>query len=76
MHEKRVSTEKQSQALDFIEGEMAAGRAVPNTVEIGRHLDCGNGEVARILDALQHIGYITRIPGRRGLLLCSAKYWA
>lgn len=72
MHHKRVSTEKQGYALQFLEDEIAAGRPVPNTVEIARHLECGHGEVARILDALQHLGYITRIPGRRrNIRLCT-----
>ena len=58
--------------LGFIESEIAAGHLSPNTVEIARNLACSTGEVARILDALEHLGYITRLAGRRrNIRLCS-----
>lgn len=65
-------TERQAQILAFIEDEVAAGRASPNTREISEHVGFGTGDVARILDALEHMGYITRIVGRqRNIRLCS-----
>lgn len=65
-------TESQSQVLTLIEDEIAAGRIVPNTVEISKKFGIGTGDVARILDALEHMGYITRISGRhRNIRLCS-----
>lgn len=69
---KSGATERQSAVLTFIEDEIAAGRSVPNTVEIARHAEYSTGEVARILDALEHMGFITRISGRRrNIRLCS-----
>jgi len=65
-------TERQSEVLTFIEDEIAAGRPSPNTVEIARKVTYSTGEVARILDALEHMGYITRLAGRRrNIRLCS-----
>jgi DNA-binding MarR family transcriptional regulator len=65
-------TERQSAVLAFIEDEVAAGHAVPSTSEISREVGYGTGEVARILDALEYMGYITRIRGRRrNIRLCS-----
>lgn len=65
-------TERQSTVLNFIEDELEAGRPVPNTSELARTTGYGNGEIARILDALEHMGYITRIRGRqRNIRLCS-----
>jgi len=69
---KHGVTERQSVVLSFIEDEIAAGRPSPNTVEIAKHAQYSTGEVARILDALEHMGYITRIFGRRrNIRLCS-----
>lgn len=65
-------TEKQAQMLALIEDEIAAGRPSPNTVEMAKALAVGTGEISRMLDALEHMGYITRIPGRhRNIRLCS-----
>ncbi len=65
-------TERQSEVLTFIENEIAAGRPSPNTVEIAKQADYSTGEVSRILDALEHMGYITRIVGRRrNIRLCT-----
>ena len=67
-----ATTPRQGAVLAFIEDEITAGRASPNTVEIARHLGWSTGEIARILDALQHYGFITRIPRtRRNIRLCS-----
>jgi SOS-response transcriptional repressor LexA len=64
-------TEKQAAALAFIEDEIAAGRASPNTVELAEAVGCGTGEIARIIGALESFGYITRIAGRkRNIRLC------
>jgi DNA-binding MarR family transcriptional regulator len=64
-------TERQSIILAHIEDEIAAGRPAPNTVELAKHSTFSTGEVARILDALEHMGYITRIIGRRrNIRLC------
>jgi DNA-binding transcriptional MocR family regulator len=64
-------TEKQAAALAFIEDEIAAGRASPNTVELAHAVGCCLGEIARIISALEDFGYITRIPGRkRNIRLC------
>jgi DNA-binding MarR family transcriptional regulator len=65
-------TERQSEVLTFIENEIAAGRPSPNTVEIAKRAGYSTGEVSRILDALEHMGYITRIFGRRrNIRLCT-----
>lgn len=65
-------TERQSQVLTFIEDEVAAGRPSPNIVEIAKMASYSTGEVARILDALEHMAYITRFTGRRrNIRLCS-----
>lgn len=65
-------TERQSAVLTLIEDQVADGHAPPNTVEIARGCGYGTGEVARILDALESMGYITRIRGRRrNIRLCS-----
>jgi len=65
-------TERQAPLLAMIEDEIAAGRPSPNTVELARATGYSTGEIARILDALQHMGYITRIHGRRrNIRLCS-----
>ena len=65
-------TERQSAILTMIEDEVAHGRPVPNTVELARGCGYSTGEVARILDALEYFGAITRIPGRkRNIRLCS-----
>ena len=65
-------TERQSEVLTFIEDEIAAGRPSPNTVEIAKKVNYSTGEVSRILDALEHMGDITRLIGRRrNIRLCS-----
>jgi DNA-binding MarR family transcriptional regulator len=65
-------TERQSAVLAAIENEIAGGRPSPNTVELSRATGFGNGEIARILDALEYLGFITRIRGRRrNIRLCS-----
>lgn len=65
-------TERQSAVLVVIEDEIAAGKAAPNTVELARATGYSTGEIARILDALEYMGYITRIQGRRrNIRLCS-----
>ncbi len=65
-------TERQAPVLAIIEDEIAAGRPSPNTVELAQQTTYGTGEIARILDALEYIGYITRIHGcRRNIRLCS-----
>jgi DNA-binding MarR family transcriptional regulator len=65
-------TERQSEVLTFIENEIAAGRPSPNTVEIAKQAGYSTGEVSRILDAPEHMGYITRIFGRRrNIRLCT-----
>ena len=65
-------TERQSRVLTHIEDEIAAGRPVPNTVELSKATGIGTGEIARILDALEYAGFITRIKGRRrNIRLCS-----
>lgn len=67
-----AATERQSRVLAFIEAEVNAGRPAPNTVEIARHCQFSTGEIARILDALERIGFITRIPRTwRNIRLCS-----
>lgn len=67
-----VVTPRQGQVLTFIEDEINAGRVLPNTVEIARHCGFSTGEIARILDALEHFGYITRLRGmKRNIRLCS-----
>lgn len=66
------TTERQALVLTAIEDAIAAGRPAPNTVEIAQATGFSLGEIARILDALQHIGFITRLPGRkRNIRLCS-----
>lgn len=66
------TTERQATVLTLIEDAIAAGRPAPNTVELARASTFGTGEIARILDALEHMGYVTRIPGRRrNIRLCS-----
>lgn len=48
-----------------------SSRIWPNTAEIARACGYSTGEIARILDAPEHMGYITRIPGRRrNIRLC------
>ena len=65
-------TERQAAVLTIIEDEIAAGGPPPNTVELSRGTTFSTGEIARILDALEHLGFITRIPGRRrNIRLCS-----
>jgi DNA-binding MarR family transcriptional regulator len=65
-------TERQAAVLAAIEDEVAAGHPSPNTVELSRRTGYSTGEIARILDALEHTGFITRIPGRRrNIRLCS-----
>ncbi|MCK9553105.1 hypothetical protein [Aquamicrobium sp.] len=65
-------TERQGLVLAAIEDEIAAGRPSPNTVDLSRMAGFSTGEIARILDALQYMGFITRIPGRRrNIRLCS-----
>jgi hypothetical protein len=65
-------TERQCAVLPFIEDEVSAGRPVPNTVEIVRHANYSAGEVARILDALEYLEFITHPIGRqRNIRLCS-----
>lgn len=65
-------TERQSEVLTFIEDEIAAGRPSPNTVEIAKRAGFSTGEVSRILDALEYMGYITRLFGRRrNIRLCT-----
>ncbi len=65
-------TERQALVLAIIEDEVSAGRPPPNTVELANRLGFSTGEIARILDALEHIGFVTRIPGRRrNIRLCS-----
>lgn len=67
----QVVTPRQSQVLTFIEDQIGRGFASPNTVEIARHCQFSTGEVARILDALEHFGFITRLRGvRRNIRLC------
>lgn len=65
-------TERQSAVLVAIEDEVGSGRPPPNTVELARATGYSTGEIARILDALQYMGFITRTPGRRrNIRLCS-----
>jgi len=65
-------TERQSEALTFIENEIAEGRPSTNTVEIAKQAGYSTGKVSRILDALKHMGYLTRIFfRRRNIRLCS-----
>ena len=65
-------TERQGSVLTVIEDEVARGRPSPNTVELARATGIGTGEIARILDALEYMGFITRIVGRRrNIRLCS-----
>lgn len=65
-------TERQSAVLTAIEDEVAHGRPSPNTVELALTTGYSNGEIARILDALEYLGFITRIPRRmRNIRLCS-----
>ncbi len=65
-------TERQGAVLARIEDEIGAGRPVPNTVELANATGYSTGEIARILDALEYMGYITRIPRRRrNIRLCS-----
>ena len=69
---RQGTTERQALVLTAIEDEIAAGRAAPNTVELARATSFSTGEIARILDALEYMGYITRIPNRRrNIRLCS-----
>ena len=66
------ATERQAAVLTAIEDAIAAGRPAPNTVELARSAGYSTGEIARILDALEHMGYITRLRGRRrNIRLCS-----
>ena len=73
MTERKIGvTERQSEVLTFIEDEIAAGRPSPNTVEISKHAGYRTSEVLRILNALEHTCYITRMFGRRrNIRLCS-----
>ena len=65
-------TERQAAVLTVIEDEVAAERPSPNTVELARACGFSTGEIARILDALEYMGFITRIPNRRrNIRLCS-----
>ncbi|WP_324741660.1 hypothetical protein U8326_00310 [Tsuneonella sp. CC-YZS046] len=65
-------TERQSAVLTCLEDEIATGKPPPNTVELARATGYSTGEIARILDALEYMGYITRIVGRRrNIRLCS-----
>lgn len=66
------TTERQAAVLAIIEDAINAGQPAPNTSELSRAAGIGNGELARILDALEHMGFITRIRGRqRNIRLCS-----
>ena len=65
-------TERQAAVLGAIEDAIAAGQASPNTVELARLTGYSTGEIARILSALEYMGFITRIVGRRrNIRLCS-----
>lgn len=65
-------TERQAAVLTAIEDAVAGGQPSPNTVELAAAAGISTGEVARILDALEHMGFITRIRGRRrNIRLCS-----
>lgn len=65
-------TERQSVILEIVEDQVAAGNAAPSTVELSKRSGFSTGEIARILDALEYMGYITRIAGRRrNIRLCS-----
>ncbi len=65
-------TERQSRILEIIEDEVTADNAAPNTIELATRSRYSTGEISRILDALQFMGYITRVPGRRrNIRLCS-----
>lgn len=65
-------TERQSRILETIEDEVTAGNAAPNTIELATRSGYSTGEISRILDALQFMGYITQVPGRRrNIRLCS-----
>jgi DNA-binding MarR family transcriptional regulator len=65
-------TERQAAVLNVIEDEVAVGRPSPNTVELARACGFSTGEIARILDALEYMGFISRIPNRRrNFRLCS-----
>lgn len=65
-------TERQTAVLDHIEELIAAGEPPPNTTELSRHTGYSTGEIARILDCLEGLGFITRLPGRRrNIRLCT-----
>lgn len=65
-------TERQTAVLTAIEDEVAEGHPSPNTVELSRITGFSTGEISRILDALEYMGFITRIAGRRrNIRLCS-----
>ena len=69
---KRGVTERQAAVLTVIEDEVACGRPSPNTVELATATGYSTGEIARILDGLEYMGFITRIRGRRrNIRLCS-----
>jgi DNA-binding MarR family transcriptional regulator len=66
------TTERQASVLTVIEDTINAGGPAPNTTELAQATGISNGELARILDALEFMGFITRIRGRRrNIRLCS-----
>ncbi len=66
------ATERQSAVLAIIEAEIAAGRPVANMAELSQVLARSADELAPLLDALEHLGFITRIRNRRrNIWLCS-----
>ena len=65
-------TERQSAILEIVEDEVTTDNAAPSTVELSKRTGYSTGEIARILDALEYMDYITRITGRRrNIRLCS-----
>jgi DNA-binding transcriptional regulator YhcF (GntR family) len=58
-------TDRMTAVFCKIEDEIEAGNAAPSTTELAKHCGYSTGEIARILDALERMGYISRIVGRR-----------
>lgn len=58
-------TQRQAEALRFIEAETRRAGFCPSYAEIGKHLAIqSKSGVSSIVSALEERGFITRIPGR------------
>jgi DNA-binding MarR family transcriptional regulator len=69
-------TRKQAIVLDFLAGELLAGRLSPTLREIGAAVQTSPGRVCQLLADLDQRGYVARIPGHARSVTMTEKGWA